>query len=173
MSRTTPRPLLLVLAALALVVAALPVLGPGPRASAEEIVTHGLKGEYFAMSEPGARDFAELGGVSLDPNIDHPNLVGTFQELTGQGEHTTARWTGRLTAPETGDYTFYAIGDNGFRVFLDDEAVIDHWEGDWDVEQTSEVIHLEAGESRDFRLEMFQDIGGANMFLRWSRAGRR
>lgn len=171
MTRTTPRPLLSVLAALALILAALPVVGSSSRASADEIVTHGLKGEYFAMSEPGARDFAELGGVSLDPNIDHPSLVGTFQELTGQGEHTTARWTGQLTAPETGDYTFYAIGDNGFRVFLDDEPVIDHWVGDWDVEQTSEVIHLEAGETHDFRLEMFQDIGGANMFLRWSGPG--
>lgn len=169
--RATPRPLLLIFAALALIMAALPVVGTTSRASADEIVTHGLKGEYFAMSEPGARDFAELGGVSLDPNIDHPSLVGTFQELTGQGEHTTARWTGQLTAPETGDYTFYAIGDNGFRMFLDDEAVIDHWEGDWDVEQTSEVIHLEAGESHDFRLEMFQDIGGANMYLRWSGPG--
>lgn len=168
MSRTSPRPLLLIFAALAMVVAALPVLGTTPRATADEIVTHGLKGEYFAMSEPGARDFAELGGISLDPNIDHPNLVGTFQELTGQGEHTTARWTGQLTAPTTGDYTFYAIGDNGFRMFLDDEAVIEHWEGDWDVEQTSEVIHLEAGEALDFRLEMFQDIGGANMYLRWT-----
>lgn len=171
MSRTSPRPLLLILVALAMVVAALPIVGSSPRANADEIVTHGLKGEYFAMSAPGARDFAVLGGTSLDPNIDHPNLVGTFQELTGQGEHTTARWTGQLTAPTTGDYTFYAIGDNGFRMFLDDQAVIDHWVGDWDVEQTSEVIHLEAGQALDFRLEMFQDVGGANMYLRWSGPG--
>ena len=27
---------------------------------------------------------------------------------------------------------------------------------------------LTAGRQYDFRLEMFQDIGGANMFLRWS-----
>ncbi|GGP52533.1 LamG-like jellyroll fold domain-containing protein [Saccharothrix coeruleofusca] len=131
---------------------------------------HGLKGEYFRMSAPGARDFAHLGGVTLDPNIDLPGLAGTFASLTGQSEHTTARWTGRITPPETGQYTFHAIGDNGFRLFIDGAPVIDHWVGDWDVEQNSAPVALTAGKAHEFRLEMFQDIGGANMFLRWSGA---
>lgn len=137
--------------------------------SAEE--THGLKGEYFRMSSPGARDFAQLGGVSLDPRVDFPDLTSTFRSMTGQPEHTTARWTGRIEAPTTGEYTFYAIGDNGFRMFIDGKPVIDHWVGDWDREQTSAPVTLQAGQSYDFRLEMFQDVGGANMFLRWSGPG--
>ncbi|MFJ7988652.1 LamG-like jellyroll fold domain-containing protein [Streptomyces sp. NPDC096351] len=132
------------------------------------IEVHGLKGEYFSMSAPGARDFATLGGTSLDPQVDFSGLTGTFQNLTGRSEHTTARWTGRIEAPVTGDYTFYGIGDNGFRLFIDGEPVIDHWVPDWDKEQTSAAIRLTAGEKHDFRLEMFQDTGGANMFLRWS-----
>ncbi|WP_257155623.1 PA14 domain-containing protein [Streptomyces sp. Ru87] len=135
------------------------------------VETHGLKGEYFRMSEPGARDFAELGGTALEPQVDLPGLANTFETLTGQSEHTTARWTGRIEAPATGAYTFYAIGDNGFRLFIDGEPVIDHWEPDWDKEQTSAPVELTAGERYDFRLEMFQDTGGANMFLRWSAPG--
>ncbi|MEV5606447.1 LamG-like jellyroll fold domain-containing protein [Streptomyces sp. NPDC052299] len=131
---------------------------------------HGLKGEYFSMSAPGARDFAKLGGVALDPNINFPGLTGTFESTTGQTENTTARWTGFITAPEDGDYTFAASGDNGFRLFIDGKAVIDHWEPDWDNEQTSAPISLKAGEPHEFKLEMFQDTGGANMFLRWSSA---
>ncbi|MFI9544771.1 LamG-like jellyroll fold domain-containing protein [Streptomyces sp. NPDC052016] len=137
-------------------------------AGADAVEVHGLKGEYFSMSAPGARDFAKLGGTVLDPQVDFSSLTGTFQELTGQSEHTTARWTGRIEAPATGDYTFHAIGDNGFRLFIDGEPVIDHWVPDWDKEQTSEPVRLTAGESYDFRLEMFQDTGGANMKLRWS-----
>ncbi|MEV5433238.1 LamG-like jellyroll fold domain-containing protein [Streptomyces sp. NPDC052701] len=139
-------------------------------ASSDEaaVEVHGLKGEYFSMSAPGARDFAELGGTLLDPQINFSGLTGTFQELTGRTEHTTARWTGQIEAPATDDYTFYAIGDNGFRLFIDGKPVIDHWEPDWDREQTSAAIRLTAGEKHDFRLEMFQDLGGANMFLRWS-----
>ncbi|WP_238536579.1 LamG-like jellyroll fold domain-containing protein [Stigmatella aurantiaca] len=122
------------------------------------------------MSAPGARDFAQLGAVALDPNINFPGLAAMFETATGRTEHTTARWTGRLTVPETGDYTFFAIGDNGFRMLLDGAPVIDHWVGDWDIEQQSAPVHLVAGEEHDFRLEMFQDVGGANMFLRWSSA---
>ncbi|MEV4947056.1 LamG-like jellyroll fold domain-containing protein [Streptomyces sp. NPDC053755] len=132
------------------------------------IEVHGLKGEYFAMSAPGARDFAELGGTSLDPRIDFAGLTGTFQSLTGRSEHTTARWTGLIEAPITGAYTFHGIGDNGFRLFIDGKPVIDHWVPDWDREQTSAPVGLVAGEKHQFRLEMFQDVGGANMFLRWS-----
>ncbi|RSN04752.1 glycoside hydrolase family 2 [Streptomyces sp. WAC 01325] len=138
---------------------------------AADVEVHGLKGEYFSMSAPGARDFAELGGTLLDPQINFSGLTSTFQELNGRTEHTTARWTGQIEAPTTGDYTFYAIGDNGFRLFIDGEPVIDHWEPDWDKEQTSAAIRLNAGEKHDFRLEMFQDFGGANMFLRWAGPG--
>ncbi|MFD9127097.1 LamG-like jellyroll fold domain-containing protein [Kitasatospora sp. NPDC059571] len=163
----------------------LPVVGLVPGTSAAEPAdgatafasgdpnaqVHGLKGEYYRMSAPGAHDFAELGGTELDPQIDLPGLADTFQELTGRQENTTARWTGQVEAPATGDYTFYAIGDNGFRLFIDGQPVIDHWVGDWDREQTSAAVHLAAGERHDFRLEMFQDTGGANMYLRWSAPG--
>lgn len=131
---------------------------------------HGLKGEYYSMSATGARDFDTLGGVALEPQINFPGLTGTFESTTGRTENTTARWTGNITAPEDGDYTFAASGDNGFRLFIDGEVVIDHWEPDWDNEQTSKPVALKAGEPHTFKLEMFQDTGGANMFLRWSSA---
>ncbi|WP_436531489.1 LamG-like jellyroll fold domain-containing protein [Actinoplanes sp. HUAS TT8] len=164
MPRSPWRPLLLA----ALLVLSVLVAPVGAQAA---VTVHGLKGEYFRMSAPGARDFAELGGISLDPNIDLSDLTGSFQSFLGRTENTTARWTGKLTAPATGDYTFFMIGDNGFRFFLDGQPVIDHWVGDWDVEQTSASVHLTAGEAHDVRVEMFQDVGGANLFLRWSGAG--
>ncbi|BCY10818.1 LamG-like jellyroll fold domain-containing protein [Actinoplanes sp. L3-i22] len=169
MPRSPWRPLLLA-ALLVLSVLVAPV-GAQADAKAQAVTVHGLKGEYFRMSAPGARDFTDLGGISLDPNIDLSDLTGTFQSFLGRTENTTARWTGKLTAPATGDYTFYLIGDNGFRFYLDGQPVIDHWVGDWDVEQTSQTVHLTAGEAHDVRVEMFQDVGGANLFLRWSGAG--
>ncbi|WP_203350685.1 LamG-like jellyroll fold domain-containing protein [Streptomyces sp. S-9] len=141
---------------------------PAARAADADVTVHGLKGEYFRMSAPGARDFAELGGTQLEPQINFAGLTNTFQELTGRTEHTTARWTGQIEVPKTDDYTFYAIGDNGFRLLIDGEPVIDHWEPDWDREQTSTPVRLTAGRTYDFRMEMFQDVGGANMYLRWS-----
>jgi hypothetical protein len=165
MPRLPWRPLLF---AVLLVLSALAVPA-GPASAADPV--HGLKGEYFRMSAPGARDFAELGGIVLDPNIDLPGLAGAFESLTGRTEHTTARWTGKITAPATGDYTFSMIGDNGFRFLIDERPVIDHWVGDWDREQVSAPVSLVAGQAHTVRIEMFQDVGGANLFLRWSGAG--
>ncbi|MEV6235231.1 PA14 domain-containing protein [Lentzea sp. NPDC051838] len=145
-------------------------VAPGtPPAGAAEPV-HGLKGEYFSMSAPGARDFATLGGTVLDADINQGDLTGVFAFLNGRTEHTTARWTGQIAVPQTGAYTFHAIGDNGFRLLIDDQPVIDHWVPDWDREQTSAPVTLTAGRQYAFKLEMFQDVGGANMFLRWSSA---
>ena len=122
MPRSPLRPVLLA----ALLVLSVFTVPPSPASATESaLVVHGLKGEYFRMSAPGARDFAEPTGVLLDPNIDLPGLAGTFESLGGRTEHTTARWTGKLTAPATGDYTFYMIGDNGFRFHLDGAPVIE------------------------------------------------
>ncbi|USX53313.1 PA14 domain-containing protein [Lentzea sp. HUAS12] len=148
---------------------ALGIAPSAPSAVAAEPV-HGLKGEYFSMSAPGARDFANLGGTVLDADINQGDLTGVFGFLNGRTEHTTARWTGQIAVPQTGDYTFHAIGDNGFRLLIDDKSVIDHWVPDWDREQTSAPVTLTAGKQYAFKLEMFQDVGGANMFLRWSSA---
>ncbi|MBD8078702.1 LamG-like jellyroll fold domain-containing protein [Cellulosimicrobium arenosum] len=152
--------------------------GPTPAVTAADDATdppeddpnaqpHGLRGDYYRMSAPEARDFAELGGTTLDPELNGAGLVANFKKLTGQTENVTVRWTGQITPPEDGDYTFYATGDNGFRLFIDGELVIDHWLPDWDKEQTSEPVHLTAGE-HDLELEYFQDGGGASMYLRWS-----
>jgi len=175
MPRQHMRVLVLVFALLVAVLGPPVALGASSASAAPSapsaLQTHGLKGEYFTMSAPGARDFAQLGGTSLDPNIDFPDLVPTFQQVTGQGEHTTARWTGQIQAPTTGAYTFSAIGDNGFRLWINDQPVIDHWVGDWDREQTSQPVTLTAGVQYTFKMELFQDTGGANLFLRWSGPG--
>ncbi len=172
MARTMVRPLLLLFAVLLVSALALYAGGTFSEADAQQAgEPRGLKGEYYRMSSPGARDFAQLGGVSFDPQINFADLTSTFRSTTGQAEHTTARWTGRIEVPTTGEYTFYAIGDNGFRTFIDGRPVIDHWVGDWDREQTSAPVTLQAGQRYDFRQEMFQDVGGANMFLRWSGPG--
>ncbi|WP_402464364.1 LamG-like jellyroll fold domain-containing protein [Isoptericola aurantiacus] len=130
----------------------------------------GLRGDYFVTSEGSgwALDEANRRATIVDPRIEFTNLVPVFQSLTGQGEQTAARWTGTITPEFSEEYTFAATGDNGMRLWIDDQLVIDHWVNDWDVEQTSTPVALEAGTAHTFRMEMFQATGGANMYLRWS-----
>lgn len=139
--------------------------GEEPAAQAEAL-RNGLKGEYFLSGGP-AWPLTDLKATIPDPRIEFPNLVPTFAELTGRGERTSARWTGTITPEFSEAYTFSAIGDNGFRLWIDDELVIDHWVDDWDVEQTGAPIELEAGQAYAFRMEMFQNTGGSHLRLRW------
>ncbi len=132
--------------------------GPRPRQRAQ--------GEYFLSGGPGW-PLTDLKATIPDQRIEFPNLVPTFAELTGRGERTSARWTGQITPDYSEAYTFSAIGDNGFRLWIDDQLVIDHWVDDWDVEQTSAPVQLQAGQEYAFRMEMFQNTGGAHLRLRW------
>jgi len=130
---------------------------------------NGLRAEYYTMSAPGALDFGELQSTIADAAINFPSFVGTLQAQTGQSEHVSVRWTGEIEPEFSEDYTFSAIGDNGFRVWVDGQLLIDHWVNDWDIEQTAVApIALEAGQRYDLTVEYFQATGGANMFLRWA-----
>ena len=126
----------------------------------------GLLGEYYAGTE--TFDFGEHKATVIDTQINFSNLEEPLQTWTGRSDDANVRWTGRITPPETGEYTFYMIGDNGFRLWIDGQLVIDHWVNDWDVEQTSAPVALEGGKKYDFKVEYFEDYGGSNLYLRWS-----
>ncbi|WP_216639620.1 FIMAH domain-containing protein [Virgibacillus phasianinus] len=133
---------------------------------------NGLKGDFYISSEPGAFDFSEKKATIVSPNINFGNLNPTLKTLTGQEDDVTVRWTGQIKPEYTEDYTFSMIGDNGFRLWIDNQLVIDHWVNDWDIEQVSEPISLEAGKTYDIKIEYFEDHGGAHLKLNWSSASQ-
>ncbi|MCT2590308.1 glycoside hydrolase family 2 [Streptomyces sp. N2-109] len=146
---------------------------PGAAASAAEEsgVAHGLKGEYYTQSATGAFDFDELKATTVDPSLDFDTLEERLQARTGQADDATVRWTGKITPEKTGDHTFSMSGDNGFRLWIDGNPVIDHWVDDWDNEQNSEPVPLEAGRAYDIKVEYFEHYGGSNLHLRWTPPG--
>lgn len=146
---------------------------PGASASAAEEsgVAHGLKGEYYTHSVSGAFDFHELKATTVDPNLDFNTLEERLEARTGQADDASVRWTGRITPEKSGDHIFSMIGDNGFRLWIDGKSVIDHWVDDWDREQHSEPISLEAGKAYDIKVEYFEHFGGSNLHLRWTPPG--
>jgi hypothetical protein len=113
----------------------------------------GLKAEYYTTSGRGQFDFKTLKITTVDAKIDFANIKPILKAFTGQDEFNAVRWTGELEAPAADDYKFYIMADNGFRLWIDGKLAIDHWVNDWDKEQTSAAIHLEAGKKVGFKLE--------------------
>ncbi|RFU83244.1 glycoside hydrolase family 2 [Streptomyces triticagri] len=144
---------------------------PSASAADEPIEPHGLKGEYYTQSESGAFDFDELKATGFDPNIDFDDLESRLTQATGQSDDASIRWTGKIVPEASGAHTFTMKGDNGFRLWIDDELAIDHWVDDWENEQTSEPVELTEGSEHDIKVEYFEHEGGSNLHLNWIRPG--
>ncbi|MEV7975289.1 PA14 domain-containing protein [Streptomyces sp. NPDC086519] len=144
---------------------------PVATAADDPVEIHGLKGEYYTQSAPGAFDFHELKATGFDPNLDFDNLEPRLAFTTGQSDDVSVRWTGKIVPEKTGPTTFSIIGDNGFRLWVDGTLVIDHWVDDWDREQTGQPVELTAGQAYDIKVEYFEHYGGSNLHLRWTEPG--
>ncbi|MCW2882288.1 MAG: glycosyl hydrolase family 2 [Sphaerisporangium sp.] len=136
-------------------------------ASAADTARHGLRGDYYLSTAPGAFDFGQLKATVVDPSIEFADLEPVFQDLTGRVDDITVRWTGQIEPKFSEAYTFSMIGDNGFRLWVDGKLLIDNWTDTWDVEKTGTPITLEAGRKYDFKVEYFEHFGGSNLRLRW------
>ncbi len=81
-------------------------------------------------------------------------------------DNFSVRWTGFIQPPKTGPYSLVVATDDGIRVYLDDQLVIDNW---WshDVEYQYNIQHLVAGRRYKLRLEYYEEIGGARMSFGW------
>ncbi|WP_076971535.1 glycoside hydrolase family 2 [Streptomyces sparsogenes] len=158
-----------------LVVAVLSVVGlaavPAATAAEDSAEVHGLKGEYYTQSAPGAFDFHELKATGFDPQLDFDSLESRLTSATGRSDDVSVRWTGRIVPRKTGPTTFSITGDNGFRLWVGGELVIDHWVDDWDREQTSRPVELTADTAYDIKVEYFEHYGGSNLHVRWTPPG--
>ncbi|MEO7904477.1 MAG: PA14 domain-containing protein, partial [Candidatus Saccharimonadales bacterium] len=76
-----------------------------------------------------------------------------------------ARYTGKITLPNTGNYTFKLRGDAGFRLYIDDQPYIDGW-GDGTLSggdrtlTSSPFNNTTAGSVHRIRIDQYHAAGG-------------
>jgi parallel beta-helix repeat protein len=81
----------------------------------------GLLGDYFTLP-----DFAGDGISRVDPLIDFN--WSTVLPADGMPRQAySIRWSGTIQPFETGIYTFYTTADDGVRLWVNGELIIDHW----------------------------------------------
>jgi len=121
----------------------------------------GLKAEYF--------DNKNLAGTPLSTRTD-ATISSNWVKYPIDGIADTmfsVRWSGKLIPPITGEYFLVLNGDDGYRLLLNNEKVIDNW-GDHAPESRKIKKTLEAGKEYDIVVEYYQGRGGANIQLEWS-----
>ncbi len=122
----------------------------------------GLQAEYFnnitLEGEPAL--------TRIDPVIDFRwTLFSPDQEKINY-DFYSARWTGKLKAPETGTFKIGIKGNDGYRVYINGELVVDNW-----TKQTVRTItqdyRFEKGKEYDLKVEFFETVGNVWFKLLW------
>ncbi|GAB2586210.1 PA14 domain-containing protein [Spirosoma areae] len=122
----------------------------------------GLKGDYYT-----GINFERKVFTRVDPqlNFDWRN------HNPGPGiphSYYSIRWTGKLLAPATGEYRFYAKVDDGIRIWVGNKKVMDSWQLN-DSQNFSGTVALEAGHYYDLRVDYFNDMLEGEIQLFWQR----
>jgi hypothetical protein len=121
----------------------------------------GLRGEYFK-----GMNFDTPVLQRVDPGVSFDfGEQGPAPEVGGQ--RFSARWTGHLRAPETGKYVLLTASDDGVRVWLDNQRIIDEWRNQQAHPLPGPAVELQQGHEYDLRVEYFQNSGGASIHLTW------
>ncbi len=121
---------------------------------------HGFHAEYFKNKTlTGAPTL-----VRTDAQIDLDSIASPAPEMPRN--NFSVRWTANLSVQKSGNYRLAFSGDDGFRVFVDNEQVMDKW-SEGAVSTRTKDIQLQAGKSYALRVEFFQAGGGYTARLAW------
>ena len=124
----------------------------------------GLQGAYY--------DTIDFGGspiVRTDPTVDFDWATGS--PLAGIGPDTfSVRWTGRVQAPFSGTFTFHTESDDGVRLWVDGELLVDQWV-DQSLTEWTGSIALVGGASATLQMDYYENGGRAGARLLWSAPG--
>jgi hypothetical protein len=131
----------------------------------------GLAASYYELTGPTALpDFATLTPYATDTvsNINYPSTNNNFA-TSGRMDNVGARFEGYVSVPETGVYRFYTTSDDGSRLWIDDQLVVDN-DGLHGMTEQWGAVALYPGLHR-IRVDFFEAGGSAGLIVEYEGPG--
>jgi hypothetical protein len=122
----------------------------------------GVKAQYYK-----GMNFENLMLTRMDPQINFSWGDPGGPDASVGDDQFSARWTGEIEAAFTETYTFYTNSDDGVRLWVNGQQLVDNWT-DHGATENSGTIDLEAGTTYSLIMEYYENTGGAVAQLRWS-----
>jgi hypothetical protein len=133
----------------------------------------GLKAEYFNNTSLSGEPVL----TRLEPeinfnwgNADEPGRNSPDASINV--DNFSARWSGELEVDLTDTYIFQITANNGFRLWLDGQPIIDFWNNGTTNNRLSEPIELVGGDTHSIRMEYFEGEDTAIAQLFWESSRR-
>ena len=127
----------------------------------------GFSAQYYHTSGGNNPEFRELRLERVDRHINFP----WGNAAPGEGvnaDNFGVRWTGTFRVPEAGEYRFRSRTDDGCRLYIDGDRVIDFWGGN---AQIREVIRQLDPGVHSIMMEMYDQGGPGYAHLYWMPPG--
>ncbi|MBL8162789.1 MAG: PD40 domain-containing protein [Anaerolineae bacterium] len=128
----------------------------------------GLRGAYYDNA-----DFTALRYFRLNPTVNFiwrdfspdPALIPVIGADT-----FSVRWTGKVEPLYSEAYTFYVTHDDGVRLWVNGQQIINNWTNQASSVTSSGTITLAAGVKYDIRLDYYENTFLAEVRLDWQSA---
>jgi photosystem II stability/assembly factor-like uncharacterized protein len=131
----------------------------------------GLKGDYFNNTDLSGSPAYTRTDATINFDWDYIPAPGVNYDSF------SVRWTGKVEAPVTGNYTFSMDINDGARLWVNGQLLIDYWNyGRWDnypaVSKDGTPITLTGGQQYDIKIEFYENDYGATAKLYWTYPGQ-
>lgn len=132
-----------------------------------------LTGSYY--SDP---EFKTLVATRRDAKIDIDvrelapvdNAV-IHSRLPATGD-VAIRWEGSIVPEDGGMHQFDVYSAGGFKLWIDDKLLLNHWRQEWLPATDTAQVKLEAGRKHKIRIEWCKDQKAAHCSVRWKTPSR-
>jgi hypothetical protein len=121
----------------------------------------GLFGFYFARMTFKGDTFTRI-----DPVLDYIWANNSPMPPQMPADLISMIWAGRLRPKQSGEYTLYLTGDNGFRLWIDGKLLINAWEELPPREYETKVV-LTAGRDYEIKLCLVEVTGAVSIKFEW------
>lgn len=121
----------------------------------------GLTGEYFNNA-----DFTSLVTTRQDSTVNFRWAAKAPVESV-DADTFSVRWTGQVQAQYSQNYTFTTKTDDGVRLYVDNQLLIDRLSGNGGRRGKGQIV-LQAGQKYDITMEYVENTGKARAKLMWN-----
>src|SRR5437867_2191147 len=129
----------------------------------------GLTGQYYTNASSTYSSSVNFNAANLkltrtDPAVDF--VWGNTTNPIPNNGYYCVRWTGQVQPQYSDTYYFVANTDDGVKLWVNDQLIIDSWVGKSASDLTG-TISLQAGVRYNIKMEYFQQAGSAVAHLSW------